>query len=85
MYARHDKQTLFALRVKALVEERGLQLGMQGMQKILARHLTRRFGEMPSNMEARLSSLSRHELDAFDLAMFDFNSYADVEAWFKSR
>ena len=44
--------------------------------------MNRHFGEPPERVIDRLGALSPDQLDELGEALFDLNSYADVEAWF---
>jgi len=59
-------------------EERGMQ---RGQQHSLLRHMTRRFGEVPSSIAARIDTLTPMQLDRLDDALYNINSLDDVEAW----
>jgi predicted transposase/invertase (TIGR01784 family) len=62
--------------------ERGIAEGIQrGQQRMLLRRMTRHLGEAPPNIAARLGMLTSYQLDGLDEALFDFNSYAEIEAW----
>jgi hypothetical protein len=44
--------------------------------------MTRRIGEVPAGVLARLNGLSADDLNALGEAIFDLTTYDDVEAWF---
>jgi flagellar biosynthesis/type III secretory pathway protein FliH len=67
--------------------QKGMQQGMQqgrqqGLNQIVLRLMARRFGDVPAQISARVALLSADELEDLSLALLDFASYADVEAWF---
>jgi predicted transposase/invertase (TIGR01784 family) len=75
-------------------EKRGMQQGMQqgmfhgrqeGRKQLLLRQMTRHIGEVPSNVLALVDKLTADELDDLGEAMFDLNTYAEVEAWFSRQ
>ena len=62
--------------------QQGMQQGMQqGQQTLLLRQMIRHIGEVPPGIQTRLGTLTPAQLDDLGEALFDLNSYADVEAW----
>ena len=62
--------------------QQGIQQGMQqGRQTLLLRLMTRHIGEVPPVIQARLGALTPAQLDDLGEALFDLNSYAEIEAW----
>jgi len=62
--------------------EQGIERGMlRGQQHLLHRQLTRHLGAVPPNVAARLDTLTLNQLEDLGEALFDLNSYSDVEAW----
>jgi predicted transposase YdaD len=59
-------------------KEEGLQ---QGEANLLMRQLTRRFGVLDRELEARIRALPVAQLEALGEALFDFAGLADVTAW----
>ncbi|MEM9544107.1 MAG: DUF4351 domain-containing protein [Cyanobacteria bacterium P01_E01_bin.42] len=53
----------------------------EGKLQLLLLQLTRRFGELQSDVEARISKLTLVQLDALGLDILDFESLADLTAW----
>jgi len=67
--------------------EQGLEQGMErgmlhGQQHLLLRLMARRIGEAPPSIVEHLQTLTHNQLDELGEALFDLNSYAEVEAWF---
>jgi len=63
-------------------EQRGRQEGRQeGRRALLLRLMTRHIGEVPPGLQSRLGTLTSAQLDDLGEALFDLNSYADIEAW----
>jgi predicted transposase/invertase (TIGR01784 family) len=82
-----DERTIYEGEEKAIMvdqiqiktaEERGMA---QGVQQTVLRLLNRRIGEVPPAVSSRLAALSTAELSDLSEAIFDLDSYADVEAW----
>jgi hypothetical protein len=71
------KRMVDAIQLKT-AEERWIQ---QGVQQTVLRQMVGRMGDVPANLASRLQNLSIEDLDDLSLALFDFNSYADVERW----
>jgi hypothetical protein len=53
----------------------------EGMAHAVIRMLQRRFGELPTRLEALLRELSPEQLDEITDELLDFASLADVQAW----
>jgi predicted transposase/invertase (TIGR01784 family) len=62
-------------------EARGLERGLQQEQALILRQLTRKLGNIPTELPARINSLSIEQLESLGEALFDFNSIADLENW----
>ena len=62
-------------------EARGLERGLQQEQALILRQLTRKLGNIPSELPARINSLSIEQLESLGEALFDFESIADLEKW----
>ena len=54
---------------------------MQGKETLVDRQLRRRFGAVPTDLSARLASLSPDTLDDLGEALLDFSDPADLEQW----
>jgi len=66
--------------------QRGEELGLQrGRLSLLLRQLNRHIGEVPPSVQARLDNLTPAQLDDLGEALFDLNSYTEVEAWFSQQ
>ena len=66
--------------------ERGLEQGLhQGKEELLGLMLNQRFSTLPTDMTARLDKLTTDQLNEQGIAMFGFNSLADLEAWLNAR
>ena len=67
-------------------ERRGEARGMlRGQQHLLRRQLTRHLGAVPQNVAASLDTLTLEQLEDLGEALFDLNSYSDVEDWLSGR
>jgi predicted transposase YdaD len=55
---------------------------LEGQLALLTRVMTRRIGEIPTNVMARMKGLNTSQLSDLAEAMFDVTSYDDVETWF---
>ncbi len=62
-------------------EARGLERGLQQEQALILRQLTRKLGNIPSELPARVNSLSIEQLESLGEALLDFNAIADLENW----
>ena len=66
--------------------ERGLEQGIEqgilrGQRQMLIRQMTRHIGLLPAHIEARIDILSSHHITELGEALFDLNSYAEVDEW----
>lgn len=62
--------------------QQGVKQGMHdGMQQIILNQLSRKIGDVPATVAAKLSRLSTPDLNELSLALFDLDTYADVENW----
>ena len=59
-------------------EQRGEQ---RGRQDLLLRQMTRRMGAAPVNIADRLEMLNPEQLDQLGEALFDLNTYSEVDSW----
>jgi hypothetical protein len=67
-------------------EERGIEIGRQeGSVQSVVRLLTRKLGDVPTSIFARIAGLSTVELDDLIADALVFTSYGDVESWIGSR
>ena len=57
----------------------------QGKETLVARMIRRRFDSVAPETLARLDPLSADQLDELGVALFDFNSLADLENWLERR
>jgi len=69
-----------AIQIKT-AEERGMQLGIQRERNLMIRLITRQIGTVPPNIATCLDTLTPDQIDDLGDALFDLNSYADVEDW----
>ncbi|NJR38771.1 MAG: DUF4351 domain-containing protein [Leptolyngbyaceae cyanobacterium CSU_1_4] len=53
----------------------------QGERSLILRQLNRRFGSVPSAMQAQIEALSLERLELLGEALLDFVSLADLETW----
>ncbi len=62
--------------------EEGIQQGIQqGETNILLRLMTRRFGPIAPDLEARIRALTVDQLEELGETLFDFTTLADVLNW----
>jgi predicted transposase/invertase (TIGR01784 family) len=71
------KKMIDAVQIRS-AEERGEQ---KSLRRTLLRQMTRRLGGVPSDVAAKLQSLSADVLDDLDLSLPDLHTYVDVEQW----
>jgi hypothetical protein len=62
--------------------ERGMQKGSHTKSlQIVLRQLSRRFGAVSSELQARIEGLSEPALDDLIVDLLDFRSLGDAESW----
>jgi predicted transposase YdaD len=67
-------------------EAKGLVKGeVQGLAKMALLQLRTRFTTVPSAVETRVRELDREQLEALGVALLDFTSLADVQAWLSQQ
>jgi len=85
--ASSEEREIYEGRVKALMidqiqikdaREEGLQ---EGGRNMLLHLMTRRMGDVPTDIASKLRMLTTPELDELGEALFDLKTYAEVEAW----
>jgi predicted transposase/invertase (TIGR01784 family) len=65
-------------------EQRGEQTGaLREARSLILRQLTRRFGTISTNSEAKISTLSLPQLESLGEALLDFSSSADLDNWLR--
>jgi hypothetical protein len=63
-------------------ERKGIEQGLhEGKEGLVIRMLTRRFGSVAPQVTQRLDELPVDQLDELGVALLDFASVADLEAW----
>ena len=60
-------------------EER--QVALQRERSLIIRQLTIKLGELDESIRSRVSVLSLDQLELLGVALFDFNTIADLDAW----
>jgi heme oxygenase len=62
--------------------EEGKQEGRQeGKEELVVRLIHRRFGDVSSQVMERLNHLSSEQLNELGVALFDFQTPADLDIW----
>jgi len=63
-------------------EQRGRQEGRQeGRQSLVLLLLNQKFGALPDRLSAQITALKLDQLEALAIALLNFTSVADLEAW----
>lgn len=78
--------TLQETRFYQDVKEEGKQVGKQEEAKtFVLRLLTKRFGEVPSDLNSQIARLSLEQLEALGEALLDFVSLDDLAVWLETE
>lgn len=73
--------TLKETRVYREIKEEGRE---QGERSLILRQLTRRVGELPTDVRSRIETLSLEQLENLGEALLDFHRMADLLAWLEA-
>lgn len=69
--------------------EKGIQQGIQQRKnseiQLLIRQLTRRFGNIDSQLQEKIKGLSFEELENLAVDLFDFNNESDLISWLEEK
>src|SRR6187402_824369 len=77
-YEAQEKARMVDTATLEHVEQQGIH---QGQQRMILRQMTRHIGEVPADIQTRLGALTPAQLDDLGEALFDLNSYVEIEAW----
>ena len=76
------EETRFYRDIRRVIREEVLQEGeQQGECKLILRQLTRRVGELSSEVRSQIETLSLEKLENLGEALLDFNSMGDLQTW----
>ncbi|PNW57442.1 UNVERIFIED_CONTAM: hypothetical protein BEN50_07255 [Euhalothece sp. KZN 001] len=64
------------------VEERGKK---EGVQSLVWRLISRRFGDIPSSIQTQIEELEIEETEALAEALLDFTSIDDLQRWLQQQ
>ena len=62
-------------------EARGLELGLQQERALVIKLLNRKFGNLPPQLQAQVSTLPIDRVEALGEVLLDFTSITDLETW----
>ncbi len=78
--------TLEQTRVYQEAKEEGREEGRQeGERSLLTLLLQQKLGELSSSQRDRLTQLTTPQLEELAIALLDFESMADLDAWFEGN
>ena len=78
--------TLKETQVYREIKQEGREEGREeGQKSLLLRLLTRKVGELSSEVRQNIDSLSIEQLENLGEALLDFSSMADLENWLKTH
>jgi Domain of unknown function (DUF4351) len=63
------------------VERIGFERGLQHERTLILRQLTRRVGDLPTDIATQVQALPLPQLEALGDALLDFNALSDLQAW----
>ena len=67
-------------------ERIGRKIGIaEGKAELLLHVIEQRFGGVSDEVRLNIESLPASKLNAFGVALMDFTSASDIEAWFTTR
>ncbi|MBW4691042.1 MAG: DUF4351 domain-containing protein [Lyngbya sp. HA4199-MV5] len=81
-----ERKVPYITSVEEIGFERGIQQGRQEGRQEESRSLVmllleQRLGQLPDDLHDRLSPLSRTQLEALAIALLNFSTLAELEAW----
>jgi len=76
------KETQVYREIKKEVREEGRE---EGQKSLLLRLLTRKVGELSSEVRQNIDNLSIEQLENLGEALLDFSSIVDLENWLKTH
>ena len=80
------KQTRVYQEARAEGEQRGEQRGLiKGQATMLLRMLSRKFGQITPSLRGKVNKLSTKQLENLAEALFDLETIADLNNWFKNK
>ena len=78
--------TLKETQVYREIKQEGREEGREeGQKSLLLRLLTRKVGELSSEVRQNIDNLSIEQLENLGEALLDFSSMADLENWLKTH
>jgi predicted transposase/invertase (TIGR01784 family) len=66
---------------ESIGEIRGLERGLQHEKALVLRQLTRKIGNLSSDLVVRVNSLPLEEIESLGEALFDFDQMSDLISW----
>ena len=68
-------------RVYQEAKAEGLELGLQQEKALVLKQLNRKLGNLPPQVQVRVSALEIDRVESLGEALLDFTTIADLEAW----
>jgi predicted transposase/invertase (TIGR01784 family) len=72
-------------RVYQEAKAEGEQIGEQREKSLVLRQLTRRFGDLPREMQSQVTALPLEQVEALGEALLDFSAIADLTSWLQAH
>ena len=66
-------------------EQRGRQEGLQREQALILRQLTRRIGEVTTELRSEVQALTLTQVESLGEALLDFTSAEDLSMWLQQN
>lgn len=63
--------------------QEGLQQGLQQGQRIIMRQLTRRIGQVSSELQVQIQKLTTSQIEELSEALLDFSDSDDLISWLR--
>jgi predicted transposase YdaD len=80
-----ERQMPYITSIERRAKQEGLQEGLQHeARSLVLKQLTRKLGEIPSNVRSQVESLSVEQLEALGEALLDFANLDDLMNWLRS-
>ena len=80
------QESVIYQEIKAEGIQEGLQQGKEeGERSLILRQLSRRLGQMPTEVQGQIAQLSLAQLEDLGEALLDFKQMADLETWLENN
>ncbi|MGI0485711.1 DUF4351 domain-containing protein [Pantanalinema rosaneae CENA516] len=80
-----ERKVPYITSVEEIGFERGIQEGRRSLLLLLSLQLEQKVGQLPPSLHDRIAQLNLTQLEALAIALLNFSSLAELEAWLESH